>query len=216
MLTSIPTSLSSSISPSCHLKYICIGQRIKSFEANFPEMVSFSCKVEQFLFYCAQHWQNATTRLRRRKSIHVLQTIKRERSLNNSTLKNIKRERTLNSSTLKNKATSSTTHDIFILCFLLKHPMVFVCQGLPVLCPSFLNISTLSSKHQKQWSCRWQLLNIFSKSSMSMFLSAITYSRCFFKIFKPNVFFQANPKPPISCTLPLVNAMRRHDWPWAW
>ena len=98
MLTSIPTSLSSSISPSCHLKYICIGQRIKSFEANFPEMVSFSCKVEQFLLYCAQHWQNATTRLRRRKSIHVLQ--------------NIKRERTLNNSTLKNKATSSTTHDI--------------------------------------------------------------------------------------------------------
>ena len=189
MLTSIPTSLSSSISPSCHLKYICIGQRIKSFEANFPEMVSFSCKVEQFLLYCAQHWQNATTRLRRRKSIYVLQTIKRERTLNNSTL--------------KNKATSSTTHDIFILCFLLKHPMVFVCQGLPVLCPSFLNISTLSSKHQKQWSCRWQLLNIFSKSSISMFLSAITYSRCFFKIFKPNVFFQANPMPPISCTLPL-------------
>ena len=202
MLTSIPTSLSSSISPSCHLKYICIGQRIKSFEANFPEMVSFSCKVEQFLFYCAQHWQNATTRLRRRKSIHVLQTIKRGRTLNNPTL--------------KSKATSSTTHDIFILCFLLKHPMVFVCQGLPVLCPSFLNISTLSSKHQKQGSCRWQLLNIFSKSSISMFLSAITYSRCFFKIFKPNVFFQANPKPPISCTLPLVNAMRRHDWPWAW
>ena len=202
MLTSIPTSLSSSISPSCHLKYICIGQRIKSFEANFPEMVSFSYKVEQLLLYWAQHWQNATTRLRRRKSIYVLQTIKRERTLNNSTL--------------KNKATSSTTHDIFILCFLLKHPMVFVCQGLPVLCPSFLNISTLSSKHQKQWSCRWQLLNIFSKSSMSMFLSAITYSRCFFKIFKPNVFFQANPKPPISCTLPLVNAMRRHDWPWAW
>ena len=202
MLTSIPTSLSSSISPSCHLKYICIGQRIKSFEANFPEMVSFSYKVEQLLLYWAQHWQNATTRLRRRKSIYVLQTIKRERTLNNSTL--------------KNKATSSTTHDIFILCFLLKHPMVFVCQGLPVLCPSFLNISTLSSKHQKQWSCRWQLLNIFSKSSISMFLSAITYSRCFFKIFKPNVFFQANPKPPISCTLPLVNAMRRHDWPWAW
>ena len=202
MLLSIPTSLSSSISPSCHLKYICIGQRIKSFEANFPEMVSFSCKVEQFLLYCAQHWQNATTRLRRRKSIYVLQ--------------NIKRERTLNNSTLKNKATSYNTHDIFILCFLLKHPMVFVCQGLPVLCPSFLNISTLSSKHQKQGSCRWQLLNIFSKSSISMFLSAITYSRCFFKIFKPNVFFQANPKPPISCTLPLVNAMRRHDWPWAW
>ena len=126
MLTSIPTSLSSSISPSCHLKYICIGQRIKSFEANFPEMVSFSCKVEQFLLYCVQHWQNATTRLRRWKSIHVLQTIKRERTLNNSTL--------------KNKATSYNTHDIFILCFLLKHPMVFVCQGLPVLCPSFLNI----------------------------------------------------------------------------
>ena len=200
MLTSIPTSLSSSISPSCHLKYICIGQRIKSFEANFPEMVSFSYKVEQLLLYWAQHWQNATTRLRRRKSIYVLQTIKRERTLNNSTL--------------KNKATSSTTHDIFILCFLLKHPMVFVCQGLPVLCPSFLNISTLSSKHQKQWSCRWQLLNIFSKSSISMFLSAITYSRCFFKIFKPNVFFQANPKPPIS--LPLVNAMRKHDWPCVW
>ena len=48
----------------------------------------------------------------------------------------------------------------------------------------------------------------------------MTITEYILKVFHIHVpvshnLLQANPKPPISCTLPLVNAMRRHDWPWA-
>ena len=36
----------------------------------------------------------------------------------------------------------------------------------------------------------------------------------FFQDIKVKYILKAHPQPPISCTLPLVNAKRKHDWPW--